>query len=106
MLFGDLRDNAVDATKRQRIVDRLDLMEEGQWGTAWGQIQQAQAHDADIRPEMNTRMNKVKTLLEAGEISRAAQAVWGRAQAVEGREVRAAFEKNQIWRISSRLLYL
>ena len=41
-------------------------------------------------------MNKVKTLLEAGEVSRAAQAVWGRAQAVEGREVRAAFEKTQM----------
>ena len=60
--------------------ERMELIEMGRWSAVWGQVQQAKEHDKDTRSEIESRVLKVEALLEAGEVSRAAQAAGGGRQ--------------------------
>jgi len=77
LLFGVLRDKSTAHSKRQQITDRMDLIQAGQWSSLWYQTQPEHKPDADQRPELTARSARVQSLIEAGEIGRAANAVWG-----------------------------
>ena len=79
LIFGDLRDNSKELSKRRLISDRMALREQGQWGMVWGQIGQRRTADKDTRGQEKATAKRVSTLLEAKELSRAAAAVWGSA---------------------------
>ena len=70
LLFGGMRDKGTANTKRQQIADRMDLIMAGQWSTAWYQASPMGPPEGGPRSEMTTRVRRVQSLLEAGEISR------------------------------------
>lgn len=77
LLFSDVRSQ--DGLSRRKLVaDRLVTAEEGNWGALWAHCEQDSQQDLpQTASEAEKTVKTVSKLMEAGEYSRAAAAVWG-----------------------------
>ena len=94
MLFFNLR-GGTDTSRRGLIAERLRLMEQGHWGVFWSHANHAQDTATQEESDRSVTVRRIEQLLEAGEQSRAASAVWGLSKGVEADKVRKQFMSTQ-----------
>ena len=88
LLFGDLADDKSARSKSRVVADRMALMEAGQWGSLWNILGiPAERRARSAAEDTALTVRKVKSLLEAQELSRAASAAWGSAGGVDASAV-------------------
>ena len=98
-LFGSLQHGTQKAKNPQTLVkqigDRINDFNEGRWGALWAMIEHKKAAEDNPQHELETVARKVEELTKAGELSKAAAAVWGMAPMASGEQVKDKFEKSQ-----------
>ena len=95
--FTDIKGSEAQS-RRALIADRLYLMEQGLWGALWAQARAGRATERDsskATPEAERMAGRVRVLMEAGEVSRAAAAVWNAGGDVTTPQVRRKFLATQ-----------
>ena len=83
-----------ERSRRGLLTERLRLIEQGHWGVLWTHAEVDRRRDDDAF-STGTEVRRVEQLLEAGELSRAASAVWGASAGVKTQSVR---NKLILWR--------
>jgi hypothetical protein len=81
-------------SRRAQVADRLLLMEGGHWAALWAGLDGAPPAAARADPEEHAAA-RVRGLLEAGEVSRAASAVWGDSGSATATAVVRKFKSTQ-----------
>ena len=87
-----------DSTRRQRLQERMHWILEGQWDAAWLSMEAQTRKNTGIRGQedkMGARVRRVTELARAGEMSRAAAAVWPQGDMADATAVVNKFRTTQ-----------
>ncbi len=85
-------------TRRDRIQERLGWIFAGQWDVAWMSMEE-QVHQGPLirgrEDKIGDRVRRVSALVQAGELSRAAAAVWSHGDMADAAAVVTKFQRTQ-----------
>jgi len=83
------------STRSSQLSTRLADAEKGNWGSLWATACEENRGGEARTNDKERTVARVSALLQAGEVSRAASAVWGGAQSVSATQVEQTFRATQ-----------
>ena len=97
LLFAEGATPTAD-TRRERLTERLKWIQDGQWDVAWNTMEAQCRTSPTVRAredKIGDRVRRVTELVQAGELSRAAAAVWPQGDMADAQAVVTKFTRTQ-----------
>ena len=86
------------SARRENLTERLKWIQEGQWGVVWNAMAEQCRSGTTVRAredKIGDRVRRVTELVQAGELSRAAAAVWPQGDMADAAAVVDKFKRTQ-----------
>ena len=96
LVFGSLKEGEnKDKSVKEEISERINNIREGEWHLIWPFIQHRKQPAGDGTEVLAQTAKRVEALVQAGEMGKAAAAVWGPGTSASAEAIRKQFEKSQ-----------